>query len=216
MSDAQRIERQTQKPANVSDSLWAQVRNDNPNPSVMVPVLANGFGELHARALWEDSNIRAHTEKLAELHGKSSDLLRDLDIDITAKLIAAQQRHQALSLRLLKIMKGMEILRRSGTKLSPSESQALTKLKASLAKLSNGQLESGSLHNLNFQLDCLLESGKLDAFRSAKSIKPANEEVSIVLHSLLEEQQENLKNTVDSINKDSIDLQTIKAGYRPL
>lgn len=216
ISDAQRIERQTQKPANVSDSLWAQVQNDNPNPKVMIPVLANGFGDLHSRAIWEDGAIRVHTEKLTELHGKSSDLLRDLDIDLSAKLIAAQQRHQALSLRLLKIMKGMEILRRSGTKLSASESQALTKLKASLSKLSNGQLESGSLHNLNFQLDSLLESGRLDAFRSAKAIKPANEEAEIALHSLLEDQQENIKNIVESINKDSVDLQTIKAGYRPL
>lgn len=216
MNEAQRLERQTQRPASVSDALWAQTQNDNPDPSRMIPVLANGFNDLHARARWEDEVIQAHMDKLSELNEKSSKLLRDLDIDLSAKLIAAQQRHQSLSLRLLKIMKGMEILRRSGSKLSPSESQALTKLKASLAKLSNGILESGSLHNLSFQLESLLESGRLDAFRSARAIKPANEEASAALNSLLQEQQENLKNVVESIQKDSSDLQIIKSGYRPL
>lgn len=216
MTEAQRQERQTQKPANVSDALWAQTQNDNPDPKNMIPVLANGFGDLHARSRWEDESIRAHTEKMTELHVKSSKLLRDLDIDLTAKLISTQQRHQALSLRLLKIMKGMEILRRSGTKLSAAESQALTKLKSSLFKLSNGPLESGSLHNLNFQLESLLESGRLDAFRSARVIKPASDESSAALQTLLQDQQENLKNIVESIQKDSSDLQVIKGGYRPL
>lgn len=216
MTEAQRIAIQTQKPANVNDSMWAQTQNDNPDPSRLIPVLANGFDDLHARARWEDDVIRAHTDKLKELHEKSSKLLRDLDIDLTAKLVAAQQRHQALSLRLLKIMKGMEILRRSGSKLTPAESQALTKLKASLSKLSNGPLESGSLHNLTFQLDSLMESGRLDAFRSAKAIKPANEESASALHSLLEDQQDNLMKIVDSIQKDSSDLQKMKSGYRPL
>lgn len=216
LTEAQRQERQIQKPVNISDSLWTQVQNDNPDPSRMVPVLANGFGDLHARSRWEDDVIRAHTDKLSELHEKTSKLLRDLDIDLTAKLIAAQQRHQSLSLRLLKIMKGMEVLRRSGTKLSASESQALTKLKASLAKMSNGPLESGSLHNLTFQLDSLLESGRLDAFRSAKAIQPANDESSTALHSLLQDQQDGIKSVVDSLQKDSSDLQVIKSGYRPL
>ena len=216
MTPAQRQERQTQKPVNVSDSLWAQVQNDNPDPSRMIPVLANGFSDLHSRARWEDEVISAHTSKLAELNDKSSNLLRDLDIDLTAKLIAAQQRHQTLSLRLLKIMKGMEILRRSGSKLSPTETQALTKLKSSLAKFTNGPLESGSLHNLKFQLESLLESGRLDAFRSAKSIQPASEEAANALHSLLENQQETLKTLVEAVQKDSSDLQTIKSGYQPL
>lgn len=216
MTEAQRIERQTQKPNNVSDALWAQTQNDNPDPKNMIPVLANGFGDLHSRARWEDESIRAHTEKLNELHEKSSKLLRDLDIDLTAKLISAQQRHQSLSLRLLKIMKGMEILRRNGTKLSASESQALTKLKASLSKLSSGSLENGALYNLNFQLESLLEAGRLDAFRSARVIKPANDESSAALQTLLQDQQENLKTLVESVQKDSSDLQIIKGGYRPL
>ncbi len=216
LNEAQRIDRQTQRPANVSDALWAQTQNDNPESSRMIPVLANGFNDLHARARWEDEVIQAHTDKLSELNEKSSKLLRDLDIDLSAKLIAAQQRHQALSLRLLKIMKGMEILRRSGSKLSPSEGQALTKLKSSLAKLSNGILESGSLHNLSFQLESLLESGRLNAFRSARAIKPASEEASAALNSLLQDQQENLKTIVDAVQKDSSDLQIIKSGYRPL
>ena len=216
MTETQRIAIQTQKPANVNDSMWAQTQNDNPDPSRLIPVLGNGFTDLYARARWEDDVIRAHTDKLNELHEKSSKLLRDLDIDLTAKLIAAQQRHQALSLRLLKIMKGMEILRRSGSKLTAAESQALTKLKTSLSKLNNGPLESGSLHNLTFQLDSLLESGRLDAFRSAKAIKPANEESASALHSLLEDQQDDLMKIVDSIQKDSSDLQKMKSGYRPL
>lgn len=216
LTPAQRVERQVQKPANVSDSLWAQVQNDNPDPSRMIPVLANGFNDLFSRARWEDDVIRAHTDKLADLNEKSSNLLRDLDIDLTAKLVAAQQRHQDLSLRLLKIMKGMEILRRSGSKLSPSETHALTKLKSSLAKFSSGPLENGSLHNLKFQLESLLESGRLDAFRSAKSIQPASEEAAAALHSLLEDQQEGLKSLVESVQKDSSDLQIIKSGYQPL
>ena len=182
----------------------------------MIPVLANGFGDLHARSRWEDEVIKGHTDKLKELNEKSSKVFRELDIDLIAKLRAAQQCHQNLSLRLLKIMKGFEVLRRSGSKLSLTESEALTKLKSSLSKLSTGSLESGSLHNLTFQLDSLLESGRLDVFRTARAIKPANEESTSVLYSLLQDQQEILKKTVDSIQKDSSDLQIIKSGYQPL
>ena len=52
----------------------------------MIPVLANGFGDLHARSRWEDEVIKGHTDKLKELNEKSSKLLRELDIDLIAKL----------------------------------------------------------------------------------------------------------------------------------
>ena len=200
----------------MSDALWAQVCNDNPDPSRMIPVLANGFSDLHARARWEDDAIKAHTEKLNELHEKTSRILRDLDVDLTAKIRTAQQRHQDLSLRLLKIMKGMEVLRRSGTKLSTGEVESLSKLKSHLALLSNGPLESGSLRSTSFQLNSLLESGRLDAFKSARAIKLANEDSLVAVHSLLNDQHVILKNTVEILQKDCVDLQTIRAGYRPL
>lgn len=210
------MDRQTQRPVNVSDALWAQVRNDNPDPARMIPVLANGFSDLHARARWEDDAIRAHTDKLTELHERTSRILRDLDVDLMAKIRTAQQRHQDLSLRLLKIMKGMEVLRRSGTKLSTAEVESLTKLKSYLAVLSNGPLENGALRASSFQLNSLLESGRLDAFKSARSIKLATDESLIAVHSLLNDQHVILKNTVEVLQKDYVDLQTIRAGYRPL
>lgn len=216
LNETQRLERQTTKPPNVSDALWAQVRNDNPDPAHMVPVLANGFSDLHARATWEDAAIKAHTAKLSELHERSARLIRDLDVDLTSKLRAAQQRHQTLSLRLLRIMRGMEVLRRSETKLTAAEADALTRLKTALGRMGAGSLEAANLRTTAFQLAALLDSGRLDPYRSARAIKPASEEARVALHGLLSEQQTHLAATVDALQKDAADLQTIRAGYQAL
>lgn len=182
----------------------------------MIPVLANGFADLQARARWEDEALKAHTAKLDELGARSGKLLRELDVDLTAKLMAAQQRHQALSLRLLKVMKQFEVLRRAGNRLTPGEVESLSRLRAALGKLSSGALEATSLRTCSFQLGSLLDSGRLDAFRSAKGLQPASSDALSHLNNLLDDQQSSLQKSVDALIKDANDLQVIRSGYRPL
>lgn len=182
----------------------------------MIPVLANGFADLEARAKWEDEALKAHAAKLDELHAKSAQLLRELDVDLTAKLAAAQQRHQALSLRLLKIMRVFEVLRRTGNRVSPAESDAITRLRQASVKLATGALEATALRTTAFQLNSLADAGRLDAFKSAKALKCATEEARGALVSVLTEAQQSLHRTVDSVLKDAQDIEVIRAGYRPL
>lgn len=216
LTEQQRIERQSLKPANVSDSLWSQVQADNPDPSRMIPVLANGFGDLDARAKWEDEALRAHTAKLDELHAKSAKLLRELDVDLTAKLTAAQQRHQALSLRLIKTMRVFEVLRRTGNRPSPVEVEAMTRLRQAASKLQTGALEATALRTTAFQLNSLADAGRLDAFKSAKALQVAGEEAQAALTAALADSQAALQATVESVLKDAHDLHVIRSGYRPL
>lgn len=182
----------------------------------MIPVLANGFADLQARSRWEDEALKAHTAKLDELGARSGKLLRELDVDLTAKLMAAQQRHQALSLRLLKVMKQFEVLRRAGNRLTPGEVESLSRLRAALGKLSSGALEATSLRTCSFQLGSLLDSERLDAFRSAKGLQPASSDALSHLNNLLDDQQSSLQKSVDALIKDANDLQVIRSGYRPL
>ncbi len=216
MNEQQRSERQSLKPANVSDSLWAQVQADNPDPSRMIPVLANGFGDLDARAKWEDEALKAHFAKLEELHSRSAKLLRELDVDLTAKLTAAQQRHQALSLRLIRTMRVFEVLRKAGNRPSPSEIEAMTRLRQAASKLSLGSLEATALRTTAFQLNSLADAGRLDAFKSAKALEVANEDAQAALLSALTDSQASLQKTVESVLKDAHDLHVIRSGYRPL
>jgi nuclear pore complex protein Nup54 len=216
LNEQQRSERQSLKPANVSDSLWAQVQADNPDPSRMIPVLANGFGDLDARAKWEDEALKAHFAKLEELHSRSAKLLRELDVDLTAKLTAAQQRHQALSLRLIRTMRVFEVLRKAGNRPSPSEIEAMTRLRQAASKLSLGSLEATALRTTAFQLNSLADAGRLDAFKSAKALEVANEDAQAALLSALTDSQASLQKTVESVLKDAHDLHVIRSGYRPL
>lgn len=216
LTEAQRRERQTTKPVNVSDSLWAQAVNDNPDPSRMIPVQANGFSDLQARAQWEDEALKAQSAKLAELHDRSSKLLRDLDVDITSRLKDAQQRHHQLSLRLLKIMKSFEVLRRSGTKLSTAEIDALAHLKRALGRLRSGALDTANLRTTAFQLTALNDAGRLDAFRSVRDLVVDGPEAAAALQSLLADQQVAISSTIETLQKDVSDLQVMRAGYRPL
>ncbi len=210
------MEKQSLKPANVSDSLWTQVQADNPDPSRMIPVLANGFADLDARAKWEDEALKAHTAKLDELHAKSAKLLRELDVDLTAKLTAAQQRHQALSLRLIKTMRVFEVLRKASNRPSAAETEAMTRLRQAANKLSSGSLEATALRTTAFQLNSLADAGRLDAFKSAKALEVANEDAKAALVSALADSQELLQKTAESVIKDAHDLHVIRSGYRPL
>lgn len=49
----------------ISDKLWTQIRNDNPDPEKYVPIVANGFEDLKARSSWQEEQLSAQKAKLA-------------------------------------------------------------------------------------------------------------------------------------------------------
>jgi hypothetical protein len=53
------------KPVQLSDKLWTQIRNDNPDPEKYVPIVANGFEDLKARSSWQEEQLSAQKAKLA-------------------------------------------------------------------------------------------------------------------------------------------------------
>lgn len=68
-------------------------------------------------------------------------------------------------------MKGMEVMRRAGQKLAPTEEDLWLKIRQLLAHLGQPPLDANTLRSLDFQAQSLVESGRLDPFRSARALR---------------------------------------------
>lgn len=104
------------KPNTISDRLWTQICNDNPDPESMIPIIANGFEDLRSRASWQDEQLAAQKNKLTvphyleycfkswqELEGKVGTFLKKVDLDMTSQLQQIQRQQLKLIKRILSV-----------------------------------------------------------------------------------------------------------------
>jgi len=204
------------RPPTISERLWTQVINDNPNSSRMVPVLANGFEDLKARGSWQEEQITAQKNKIMELDSRLNSLMKKQDLDVTSQLSEIQRQQLKLSHRIIQIMRKMETARKSGQKLSPNEEALRNKLQNLVARLSQQPMDPNSIRSLSFQLQALKETGRLDPLRSAKNYQISGGDTLNGIQSVLANQQAGLKGLVELIQKDTKDLETMRFGYQIL
>jgi nuclear pore complex protein Nup54 len=199
------------KPAVISDRLWQQTLADNPRPDRWTPVMAVGFEDLKERAAWQDGNMAAQLGMAEELAVRLGALLGRHDPSTcmadgtAARLAVAIRKHADLSLRIIRVMRRMEVLRRAGTRCSQNEQEMLRLLQQLLAKLQQPPLDSTSMRVFAFQLDavkCSAGDLRLDA-GMVEAVLP-----------LLEQQQAVLSDLVKSALSMNRDLDVMLCGYQ--
>lgn len=200
------------KPPQASDKLWQQVLNDNPRPGVYVPVMATGFSDLQERAKWQDSCMEAHTAKISELDARIKALLNNYEGSNAAgkaqKLLLAIQTQNTLALRIIRIMRRVEVLRRAGRRLSENEQEMLRLLQFLAKKLSSPPIDATSVRVFAFQLNALQE----EAGDDLKEIKLERNMISSILP-VLNNQQKMLQEIVESVNVALVDYDIMVHGY---
>lgn len=179
----------------------------------LVPVLANGFGDLNSRRAWQDELQAAQKAKLADLEARITSLLTRQDLDVTAQLQIIQKQQLKLALRILQLMRQVETMRRAGTKISPQEQAFLGRIQEIAQRLSAAPLGTGHVNRLASQASSLAESGRLDPLASARHQQVASGESLDTLYSVLKQQQQGIAALIETINKNSRDLDNIRFGF---
>lgn len=175
------------RPPFVSDRLWTQVIDDNPDPTKMVPVLANGFGDLSARRNWQNEHQQAQRSKLAELEQRLSSLLTRQDLDVSTQLQVIQRQQLKLTLRVLQLMRKVEVMRRTGQRLAGNEQALLGKLQDLQSQLlrPSSSTHPNATRQMETQLQTLLESGRLDPLSSLRQTVVSDDTAQATLQSVL-------------------------------
>ncbi|KAJ2811854.1 Nucleoporin nup57 [Coemansia furcata] len=101
--------------------LWQQAQADNPDPTTLVPVLANGFDDLRKRVDSQSLQMQSYQERTSEISGKLCDILQKHHSETTVRLAECRRRQGELSQRLLEFMRLLQLLRLRGQLLHPEE-----------------------------------------------------------------------------------------------
>lgn len=194
------------KPLNVPDRLWNQAVNENPDPQKCVPVIANGPGDLNARAKWQQECITAHAEKTRELLNRLENLS---DSNKSQALMRVRERQGRLNERLLRVQARLEPLKRIGVGLDESEAQISQRLRS----LQKQMAEHAEVEGVVNQLQALLKDGRidLDAQLRERVIKDPN--VVQELANLLNSHSEVLIKAVERIGAMNKNLEMMLSGY---
>lgn len=150
----------------------------------MVPVLANGFADLSSRRAWQDENEVAQRGKLAELEARVSSLLTRQDLDVATQLQVIQKQQLRITLRILQLMRGVEVMRRAGGKLSPQEQQLLGRVQQLAKTLQTSPLAPNQINGLKAQAQVLTESGRLDPLGPCRTPNLLDPSSLSILHSV--------------------------------
>lgn len=174
------------RPPFVSDRLWTQVIDDNPDPTKMIPVLANGFGDLTARRNWQNEHQQAQRSKLTELEQRLSSLLTRQDLDVSTQLQVIQRQQLKLTLRVLQLMRRVEVVRRAGQRLAGNEQALLGQLQELHTQLQRpaSSTHPNAIRQMEAQLQSLLESGRLDPLSSLRQSVVSDDGAQATLHSV--------------------------------
>lgn len=136
----------------------------------MVPVLANGFEDLTARRHWQDENQGAQRAKLAELEQRLTSLLTRQDLDVATQLQVIHKQQLKLTLRIIQLMRKVEVVRKAGQRLGGAEQALFGRLQALSERLGGPATSALSIQHMERQLQALAESGRLDPLSMARHL----------------------------------------------
>lgn len=205
----------TSKPANISDRLWTQIVNDNPDPQNMIPIIANGFEDLKQRAAWQDEQMAAQSAKVKELEERLVALLKKADLDTTSQLQQIQKQQLQLVKRVLNITKTFEMSKRAGHRLQSNEEALKSRITGLLTKLSSqAPLDTNTMRSTQFQLQALQDINRLDVLQPLRHLSFEDPSAAESITSILAEQQKGIKALTETLIKDAKDLEIMRYGFQ--
>jgi hypothetical protein len=205
----------TTKPANISERLWTQIVNDNPDPQNSIPIIANGFEDLKQRAAWQDEQMAAQSAKVKELEERLVTLLKKADLDTTSQLQQIQKQQLQLVKRVLNIMKTFEMSRRAGHRLQPNEEALKHRIGGLLTKLTaQAPIDNNSMRSTQFQLQALQDIDRLDVLQPLRHLSFEDPTAVESIAHILAEQQKGIKALTETLIKDAKDLEIMRYGFQ--
>lgn len=196
------------RPPYVSDAMWRQMIEDNPDPTRYVPVLSNGFTDLLARRDFQDDCQRAHVARIKEVNARLSTLLSKQDLDVAAAMQSAQRQQLRLMRRLLEVLRRIHAIATTSASqpLLQREQDIIARLQSLAARL--GMPPLSEIPTLAQRCASISLS---DGFSHENENLDSNE--ADALMTALVKQQHAISVLVDVVARDTRDLDIIQHGY---
>ncbi|KAF8920594.1 nucleoporin complex subunit 54-domain-containing protein [Mucidula mucida] len=119
-------------PNATNDVLWQKALQENPDPSCLVPVIANGFDDLRQRVEAQTQQSAAHTASIKELQNKLSSLSSKHTADIVPRLARFSQTQVQIAQRIMALVQHLHLLIPAvrSSAIRPEEEQLAGELEA--------------------------------------------------------------------------------------
>ncbi|PRP82084.1 Nucleoporin autopeptidase [Planoprotostelium fungivorum] len=105
------------KPDNVSQKAWNDAIENNPDPTRLVPVQANGFTELQERMEGQQKRAERHKTILNNISQQVTDMQRTHTLRTLGRIEEYKHAHMLMAQRILNLVKRMETIRWQGLPL---------------------------------------------------------------------------------------------------
>ncbi|KAL1728301.1 nucleoporin complex subunit 54-domain-containing protein [Schizophyllum commune] len=207
------------RPANATnEAAWQEAVRRNPDPSRLVPVPANGFGDLRARVEGQTKHAAEHQEKIKDLQSRIAKLRHAHELENHTKLQRAAATQMQVTHRLLKFVARLYLLIPSvrQSTLLPEEEQlraALEEIEEDLAHGQGGGRMRAKLNEL-WALVGVLSAAKERQVSGAGEWAVVDEEGLARIGQILADQQSGLAHLTKVLKKSQRDIAVI-LGQRP-
>lgn len=91
------------RPAGMQERTWKNATTNNPDPSRLVPVSINWFGDLVTRVQVQNQQLEGHKTVLELVKNRLEKISVSVDTEIEPRLAVLRRRHRDLARRLLNV-----------------------------------------------------------------------------------------------------------------
>ncbi|OCH91182.1 hypothetical protein OBBRIDRAFT_729273 [Obba rivulosa] len=204
------------RPANATnDALWQKAVRENPDPTCLVPVIANGFDDLQQRVEAQSKQAAAQQERLKELQTRIGALIQRHQLSNASRLQRAQALQTQLTHRTLKLIQHLHLLIPAlrSSAIRPEEEE----LRSALEEIDQEIRRPGGTGSMRGKLNELWALvGAVNAARE-RDRRGGNVEWTVVdedglnqLAQILAEEQAGLAHLTTILQKDLRDIAVIK------
>eukprot|EP01124_Arcella_intermedia_P001194 TRINITY_DN1064_c0_g2_i3.p1 TRINITY_DN1064_c0_g2~~TRINITY_DN1064_c0_g2_i3.p1 ORF type:complete len:328 (-),score=40.48 TRINITY_DN1064_c0_g2_i3:68-1051(-) len=135
------------KPDCIPDRMWEEAKENNPDPSCLVPVQAVGFLDLQKRAAVQSAESQKHYDIMFKYEQDIQNLKNYYELEITKKIKICKERQRDFEIRLMDVMIKQELSRASGP-LTYAEEQWKGQLELLQQELNNPNQFKARLYDL--------------------------------------------------------------------
>ncbi|KAI9143074.1 nucleoporin complex subunit 54-domain-containing protein [Paraphysoderma sedebokerense] len=198
------------RPTGHDENLWNQAMKDNPNPECFVPALAVGFEDLKKRMEQQEQQCQIHKAKLAEITSQIRTLQDKQTLSTSTQLLEYKRTHQALSHRVLKLMKNIQILRNHNLPIRPDEEMLKARLENMIIQMKKAGVSRARVQELWSLLRMARESVESGRAEEDESWGVVDEAGLQQIFKVLSDQTTGLSHLSDIITQDQSTLGKIQ------
>jgi len=103
--------------------LWEEAQKNNPDKSIMIPIVAVGFEDLKKRIIEHLNSKNEISARLKDIGNKIETLQIKHNLETLVNLENQKRKHMELTQRVIKLMKRIQVVRLRGTLIRSGEEQ---------------------------------------------------------------------------------------------